>query len=307
MKRVWILVLVVMAALGLSGCGTLAITSPDQVAIRYTGSDITYEAERFVRCYGPTDQAERGGLGDHVYYYPAGQRTFKFASHNENGQQVLDFGADAPAMTVTAAGGITLTVNGTVSFTPNFSNPDGSVNCENLRTFHEAFGRKFGAYLIADDESTPTVDESLRGWREMLATYVKDPTDRAIDNASLGYDAFQLSTDPASKTAWEAAAVKGIPEVMKQQSGGEFFRVDSVVLQAPQLPPAMIDGQIAKQTAQQQADAAVIAATAAGACGPECQQYQLNQAVTKAINDGKVQVWPVPSGNGVVLPAPAPR
>ncbi len=294
-RRVIVTLMALAAAIAvLGGCGTLANTTPDQVAIRYTGSDITYEAERFVRCYGPSDQAERGGLGDKVYYYPAGQRTFKFSS---------DPGADAPPLTVTAQGGISLTVAGTVTFTPNFTNPDGSLNCDNLKKFHEVIGRKFGAYLIADDESTE-VNETLAGWREMLATYVKDPTDRAIDNASLGYDAFALSTDPASKTAWEQAAVKGIPEVMRQQSGGEFFRVDSVVLQAPQLPQAMVDGQIAKQTAQQQADAAAIAATAAGACNELCQEYQLNQALTKAINDGRVQVWPVPAGSPVVPPVP---
>lgn len=301
MKRGIVAVTALLAVLALAGCGALAQTTPDEVSLRYTGNDITKEAEVFVKCYGPS-QSERGGFGDHIYTYPAGQRTYKFATITlPDGSRVVEPGADGPAIQVTAAGGITLSVNGVVAFTPQFE------DCDVLRDFHERIGRKYGAYLRGEDDSTTTVVEGAEGWQTMLGTYVKDPTERALDNASLGYDPFALSTDPTTKAAWEKAALEGIPLVMKQQSGGEFFRIDSVLLQAPQLPQAMVDGQIAKQTAQQQADAAVIASSAAGSCDATCQQYQLNQALTKAINDGRVQVWPVPAGANVQLPAPAPR
>jgi hypothetical protein len=290
-RRVVLAVAALIALLGLTACGVAAQTAPDEVALRYSGNDIALEAEKFVQCYAPSE-SDRGGFGDKVYTYPAGQRTFKFSK---------DQGADSPPLSVTALGGITLEVSGTVTFTPQFQ------NCDTLRDFHERIGRKYGAYLRGEDDATTTVVEGAEGWTTMLNTYVKDPTERALDNASLGYDPFKLTTDPTTKSGWEAAALEGIPLVMKQQSGGEFFKIDSVLLQAPQLPQAMIDGQIAKQTAQQQADAASIAQTASGACNELCQEYQLNQALTKAINDGRVQVWPVPVGANVQLPAPAPR
>ncbi len=290
-KIVVALIALAAAVSVLGGCGVAAQTAPDEVAIRYAGNDIALEAEEFIACYGPS-QSERGGFGDKVYEYPAGQRTFKFSA---------DQGADSPPLTVTALGGITLTVSGTVTFTPQFQ------NCDTLRDFHERIGRKYGAYLRGEDDSTTTVVEGAEGWQTMLNTYVKDPTERALDNASLGYDPFALTTDPAAKAAWEKAALEAIPVVMKSQSGGEFFKIDSVLLQAPQLPQQMIDGQIAKQTAQQQADAAAIAQTASGACNELCQEYQLNQALTKAINEGRVSAWPYPVGAPVQFPAPAPR
>lgn len=300
-KIVVALIALAAAVSVLGGCGVAAQTAPDEVAIRYAGNDIALEAETFVQCYGPSE-SDRGGFGDKVYEYPAGQRTFKFSTITQpDGTRVIEPGADAPAIQVTAAGGITLTVNGVITFTPQFQ------DCEVLRDFHERIGRKYGAYLRGEDDATTTVVEGAEGWQEMLGTYVKDPAERALDNASLGYDPFSLTTDPAMKAAWEKAALDAIPVVMKSQSGGEFFKIDSVLLQAPQLPQAMVDGQIAKQTAQQQADAAAIAQTASGACNELCQEYQLNQALTKAINEGRVSAWPYPVGAPVQFPAPAPR
>lgn len=283
------LLLLLMAVLALSGC-SLAQTTPDEVALRYSGSAMFAEAEAFKRCYNPSE-SEHGDAGDKVYIYPAGQRTFKFSA---------DPGADAPPFSVTAAGGITLSVSGTITFTPQFQ------DCARLRDFHERIGRKYAAYLSAQDDTTTTQVEGIQGWTTMLLTYVKDPAERAIDNDSLGYDAFALSTDPTTKSKWEQAALADIPKVMAQQSGGEFFHIDSVILQAPQLPQQMIDGQIAKQTAQQQADAAAIAANAAKACDQTCQTYQQSQVMNKAIADGKVGVLPIPYGSPVIA-NPVPR
>lgn len=286
------LLLLLMAVLALAGC-SLAQTTPDEVSIRYSGGALFAEAEVFKKCYGP-GESEHGEAGDKVYTYPAGQRTFKFST---------DPGSDSPPFSVTAAGGITLSVSGTITFTPQFQ------DCATLQQFHERIGRKYAAYLRGEDDASTQVVEGAEGWTEMLLTYVKDPAERAIDNDSLGYDAFALSTDPATKGKWEQAALADIPKVMATQSGGEFFKIDSVILQAPQLPQQMIDGQIAKQTAQQQADAAAIAATASKACDATCQAYQQSQVLNKAIADGKVQVIPIPQGSPVqvAVPAPAPR
>jgi hypothetical protein len=288
MKR---LVVLLLAVLALSGC-SLAQTTPDEVGLRYSGGALFAEAEAFKKCYNPSE-SEHGDAGDKVYIYPAGQRTFKFSN---------DPGSDSPPISVTALGGITLGVSGTVTFTPNFQ------DCATLRDFHERIGRKYAAYLSAEDDTTTTKVEGAEGWTTMLLTYVKDPTERALDNDSLGYDPYKLTTDPATKAEWEQKALADIPKVMQQQSGGEFFKIDSVLLQAPQLPEQMVDGQIAKQTAQQAADAAVIAAEASKSCDQTCQTYQQSQVMNKAIADGKVQVLPIPYGSPVIAnPSPTPR
>lgn len=302
---------ILLGALSLAGC-SLAQTTPDEVSIRYSGSDITAEAEVFKKCYNPSE-SEHGDPGDKVYTYPAGQRTWKFSTViGSDGRPVVEPGADAPSIQVTAAGSIPLTVSGVITFTPNFTLPAApgealQVDCPRLRDFHEKIGRKYGAYLRGEDDTTTTVVEGAEGWTTMLRTYVAAPMEKAIDNTSLGYDAFKLSTDPTTKQQWEDAALKAIPELMSRQAGSDFFRIDSVLLQAPQLPQQMIDGQVAKQTAQQQADAAAIAASAAQACNADCQSYQQNQALNSAINAGKVGITIVQGGSGINVQAPAPR
>lgn len=299
MRRLSGLVALLFAALFLAGC-SLAHTTPQEVAIRYSGSNITSGPEVFQKCYTPGEN-EHGNAGDKVYYYPAGQRTLAFESVvDQNGREVQAPGADSPAIEVTAKGAITLTVSGVITFTPQFQ------DCTTLQKFHEQIGLKYGAYLKGEDDTTTEVVEGAEGWNAMLQTYVKAPMQRAITNASLNYDAFALSADAASKSAWEAAALTDIPVEMQKQSGGEFFHVDSVLLQAPRLPQAMIDGQIGKQTAQQQADAAAIAAQAAKACDATCQAYQQSQAMNDAIRGGKVQVLPIPYGSPVIA-NPIPR
>lgn len=287
-----LLLALVAGMLLLTGC-SLAQTAPDTVAIRYSGGDVVAEAEVFKQCYGP-GASEYGAPGDKVYYYPAGQRTLKFSA---------DPGSDLGPLTVTAQGGVQLTVAGTITFTPQFQ------NCDTLKDFHERIGRKYGAYVKGEDDEATTVVESLAGWQEMIATYVKDPAERAIDNASLSYSWDKLTNDPATKAAWEKAALEGIPLVMQQQSGGEFFQVDSVILQAPQMPQALQEGLQAQIKAEQQGAAAAAAQTAANSCDAACQQYQQTQALIKAIESGNVPVIPVPVGSPIQVgvPAPAPR
>jgi hypothetical protein len=289
------LFLLIAGLFAVSAC-SLAQTTPDEVAIRYSGSDLFAEAEVFKQCYTP-GQSEHGSPGDKVYTYPAGQRTFKFSD---------DPGSDSPPISVTAQGGVVLTVSGVITFTPQFQ------DCERLQDFHERIGRKYGAYLRSEDDTSTQVIEGAEGWNTMLATYVKAPMERAIDNASLAYTWDKLTTDPTTKTAWEQAALTAIPQVMREQSGGEFFVVDSVILQAPQMPPDLQDGVRAAERARLAAAAAEIDKQAAANWpgGPQAyQEYQRQLAINRAITDGLVQVIPIPEGSGVnvTIPQPAPR
>jgi hypothetical protein len=300
-KRGW-LAAGLIATIGLTGCGAVAQTAPDEVALRYSGTDIALEAEKFVACYGPSD-VDRGGLGDKVYNYPAGQRTFKFSN---------DPGSDAPPLAITAQGGVTMSVSGVITFVPKFE------DCDKLRTFHEQIGRKFGAYTRGEDDYTTAVVESLSGWTSMLNTYVKGPVDKAVDNAALPFTWDKLAGDPESKRLWEEAALAEIPKIMRQQQGlgpndvtGEFFTVQSIVLQRPEIPPNLQAGIEQSERARLNAAAAEIDKQAAAGWpgGPEAYtSYQQSQAVNQAIRDGKVQVIPIPAGSPVQVAVPvAPR
>lgn len=290
MKRIFTLVAAVLAlAAVLVGCGAVVDTKPDEVALRYSGTAISWQAETFQECYlVPT--AGREGQGDKIYTYPAGQRTFKFSN---------DPGSDAPPMSVTVQGGLVMTVAGTVTFTPQFA------DCERLQEFHERIGRKYQAYVRGVDDTTTIQVEGLEGWQEMLNTYIKDPVDRAVDDASLGYTWQQLSSDPTAKAAWEASALEKIPTVMRQQSGGDFFGIDSVILQKPDLPDAVKVGLEAQERARLDAEAAAAAAEAARACDVACQAYQESQARINLMNRSSgIPVLPVPAGSPLQVTVP---
>jgi hypothetical protein len=291
------IILLLAAALALAGCSASISTTPDEVGLRYSGSSTTLAAEKFVKCNSPSE-AEYGSAGDKTYLYPSGQRSWKFSD---------DPGSDSPPMTITAKGGITMKVSGTVTFTPRFTSVvDGQpvVNCDLLRKFHETIGRKYGAWLKGADDTTTIQVEGAEGWQNMLSTYIKDPTDKAADQGALSYTWDQLATDPTIKTQWEQGVKDALPGLIKQQSGDDYFAVDNVFFQAPQIPDEIAGGLKAKEAAVLAGQAASAASTAAAGCDTVCQNYQLNQAIVKAINDGKVQVWPVPAGASVNLPSP---
>jgi len=113
--------------------------------------------------------------GDSHYYYPAGQRTYKFAGADEDEAKAL--GADGPAIKV-VKDNITLMLSGTVTFSLN-------TDCDVLKKFHQQIGvKKWGekkkAAWISDGG-----DESYYGWDAMLDVYIEQPLQRAATDALL--------------------------------------------------------------------------------------------------------------------------
>lgn len=271
-----------LALAGLTGCANLE-TQADVQAIRYSGGAIFPEAIEFKGCQGPSTQ-EFGAPGDSTYTYPIGQRTFKFSA---------DPGSDAPPLATSApapGGGqpIELTVSGTVFFTPKFT------NCDALRKFHETIGLKYQAWI----------DTTQSGWQQAIGVYIKDPTERTVDNESLKFDWIRLSSDGASKAAWEKAVTEQLPKLIEQSGGGEFFKIDYVILQKPDLPAnvksAIADTEAARQQAQTAEQFKGAAASFPG--GPQAYQAFLKQqAINKAIETGQVKVIPIPEGSGVIV------
>lgn len=289
-RRIWLATAVTLPVL-LAGCGSME-TAPDEQGIRYSGGAIFPQAVTFKNCQGPGQQ-HYGDPGDNTYAYPIGQRTLKFST---------DQGSDAPPITVSApspGGGqpIDLTVSGVITFTPLFD------NCDTLRKFHESIGIKYQAW-------TPD------GWAKMLGVYLKDPLDRAADNEALRYDWVALSSNADAKARWEqnvAQALQGTPAqdgqpakpgLTEQLAGGQFFRIDGVLLQRPDLPANVRDAIAQTEAARQQAQTAEQVKQAAQNFPGGIAAYQAylqQQAVNDAIRSGNVKVIPVPQGSPVIV------
>lgn len=288
--------LALLVALGAAACGTVAIPAPDQKALVFDGGVVVSAAQKFKKCLDPATR-ERQGSGDKVFYYPAGLRSYKFSS---------DEGSDAGPLTASTRDSIDLVVKGTVSFTLN---PDCSKYTDaagkewpggKLQKFHDTIGRKFGAFT--EEENTEPSD----GWDRMIGTYIKDVVDRAVDNEAIKYGWAELYGDTSKKAQWERDVISAIPALVKAQAGEDFFTVNNITLQKPDLPEGLKNQLRQTQEAVERGKTSAVDRETAAKWpgGPAAYAaYQRQLAINKAIAEGKVKIIPVPEGVSVNIDA----
>ncbi|KUP95748.1 SPFH domain-containing protein [Thermobifida cellulosilytica] len=179
-----------LLVLGLAACSVS--TGPDQVGLEYDAG--AFSSTTFDNCI-PAGHREYYGPGDLTFVYPGGQRTFTFGASES---------AEAPQATVVSNDDLELTVEGVVTFTLN-------PTCETLREWHERIGLKYAA-------DTP------QGWVDMLTTYIGQPLNRALDDASKEYSWRDLYTSADTKAEWEQKVGELLSKYIAEQSGGgDFF------------------------------------------------------------------------------------
>lgn len=281
------------AALTMAGCSSVD-TAPDQVALHYAGGGVADE-RRFETCVGSSELHNFDGVGETYAYYPTGQRAFKFST---------DEGADAGPLTASTRDQQELVVRGVITFTLNtsckpFTDADGRRwPGGKLQKFHELIGRKFSAAADGPDVEPPA------GWDKLLGVYIKDIADRAIDNEALRYGWEQLYNDAAKKAQWEKDVIAAIPDLVKRQAGEDYFTINSIVLQKPDIADVLKGQLAAKQAAVLRGQASEVdKATAKNWPGgiSAYLDYQRQLAVNKAIEEGKVKVLPIPQGSAVIV------
>ena len=266
-------------------------TDPTQTSLHYNGG--SYSSQTFQDCYGPSKR-DYNGPGDHYVYYPVGQRSYKFSN---------DPGADTKPLTASTKDTQELSVSGTVIFTLNTS-CDAITDSSGrkwpggmLQKFHETIGGK--DYNGRHAYNTVGGRGVGDGWEDLLATYIKDAADRAIDNEALKYGWEELYNDPAKKAQWERDVIKAIPGLIKQLAGDDYFTVSGIILQKPDISQTLKDQLTAKQAAILRGQAAAedqkVAENWPGGIRAYLA-YQQQLAVNKAIADGKIEILPVPQG-----------
>ncbi len=278
----------VLLGFGATGC-TRVSTAPDEIVLHYAGG--LFEPKKFERCILPSSGATYLGPGDTYYSYPFGQRTFDFTGSKD---------AESKPITVVSKDNVQMTVAGSATLTLN-------TDCETLRRFHERIGLKYGAY----QQNGKTSD----GWTRMLNFYLKQPLDRALDAASQEFEWRALFNDPNTKQRWEARVGELARQFIKETAGDEYFCQPNyagtgdcgdivLTIQKPEPPESLVEALAAEQAAKQQ----------------NLAQQQINAKVKtelesikdlvkvlgpqgavlwKAIQDGKVQVIPVPQGGNI--------
>lgn len=276
------LALVVVAGLTVA-CSTVN-TDPSQVALHYSGG--SWESQSYEDCVPAGTQQNFNSAGDHYYYYPTGQRTYRFSDEP---------GSDSGPIKVTAKDRIELTVRGSLTF-------DFAASCDKeytdaagkkwkggiLQKFHEELGTKDKA--AAEDDGEPMGD----GWGRILRTYIGEIVDRTADNEALRFDTAELSANEVKKAEWEKAVLEALPKRIKERTNGEdYFTVKSTVLQKPDIPDSLkqviAEGVAVDQRGANAAKERLIGENWPGGLAGY-QQYLNQQAINEAIKSGKASI-----------------
>jgi hypothetical protein len=285
-----IIALLPILAVVLVGCSNVS-TGPDQVALHYKGGPLS-ETE-FSKCIARSARSWDGPADTHRTY-PAGQRTFDFTGAD---------GSERGAISVTDKEGVTLQVPGVATFTLN-------TECEALQRFHENIGIKYSAW-------------TTEGWLEYLNAYLGNPLEKAMDQASQAYSWRDLLNNPAIRDEWESSVGRLARQFAFDQAGDDYlcaptFAGDgecgdfALTIQKPILPEQIAEAlaetaaEVERKTQASNAQQRVnIEAESLGTL-TDALGGDANAAVLyKAIQDGLIDVMPVPVGSTFLVNPPA--
>lgn len=268
-------------------------TNSSEVALQYGGGP--FDSVKFVQCTNPGVHQARDP-NDTEYYAPYGQRDWSFG---------IGAGEDSPALTSATKDGQSIQVTGTVKFTLNTScapwtDPTGKRwTGGRLEAWWELIGKKYNALPTDPDAELPA------GWDAMLKNYLGAAVDRASDTEALNFGWQDLYSSAQATNEWSQQVQGDIPNILNALTlGTDIIHIDTVLLQKPGISPQLQAGLTAKQAATLRAQAAAVDEQAAknfpgGVQG--YQQYQQQQAINQAIQDGKVKVLPIPEGSSIVV------
>lgn len=272
LKRIATAILLAGGLLATGTACTVTNPAPDEAGLVYNAGPVSKTS--FQECVAPGGRTI-SDMFDQSYTYPAGQRTYVFGSGEE---------ADMATVGVADKDGITLGATGQLRFTLN-------TDCETLTRFHERIGLKAGG-----------------DWASILTVYLQQPLKKAITEATQGMTWRELYQQPEKKAEWERAVKAALPGAIKQATGDEYFIDIDLSLQKPILPQELTDQLLATQRATEatKAQAEENARLAKKAEGEKAliDIYGAdNYVMIKAIENGKIQILPVPQGSILNMPA----
>lgn len=265
-----------IALMGLTGC-TVTNPNPDENGVLYDKGPI--RDTEFAACVAPGEK-KFSSLMDASYTYPAGQRHFVFQGKPE--EDIA--GRDRSLYEAPTEDAVTVGVEGQLRF-------ELTGDCELLKQFHEKIGLRYQG----DD-----------GWTTILNTYLSQPLNRAITETTQGKEWKDLYSKPEVKAEWEKEVTEKLNVYVEQAAGGNYFTNIALTLQKPVLPDDLTKALQAAQTAQQeniaqesrndQIDTEMLAIRKlVDILGPEAY------VTYKAVQDGKIQVLPIPAGTAVAV------
>lgn len=265
-----------------TGCSSIS-TEADEVGLHYKGGSAS--SAKFANCVG-TATRNFDGPGDTHYTYPDGQRTFSFTGAA---------GSEQAPLQVT-------TKDQQSQAVPGFFTFKLKTDCDTLKKFHESIGKKYEAYKGGKDG---------KGWNEFLADYIAVPLQNAMNTAGLQIDTWSdLYSDAKTQAKFERDVATALPSALKKGFGADFVTVGEVSIAKPVPPQGLLDQLSAKEAnrlanlAQEEKNKLQNTKYLGFA---QCRAAGISEASCLTLNlaeNGKVTIWPIPAGQGVVVNPP---
>lgn len=213
MKRA--LALIVFMALALTGCASYDVAQ-DKTAVEVEGYLVLKTDKKLSDCH-QAGKSGWGGVGNDIFEYPAGQRTYSFTGGSS--EEKVD-----PIQVVT--------LDSQTFHQPGFITFRLTNNCDDLYAFHTQIGLK---YREADEK---------HWWQNFLADYLNVPLTQALNGESGKLNAKPFYQSGGNLTPDdETGLVKEInAKIATSLGSSKWLTVSGVSLSKPIAPQGFTDG-----------------------------------------------------------------
>lgn len=203
MKRILVGVFALLFAVIMTGCSSYS-ADVDQTGIEQDGYVFFKTDRSLVECH-EAGSSGYGGVGNDMFYYPSGQRTYSFTGASSE--------SEISPIKVVSSDGQTLQFPGFIKFTL-------TSDCESLYEFHTKVGVKYKAY-------------ENEGWNDLLNDYLNVAVDSALSDVASDQTWQALYQDATVRATIEAELLETVQSRINSSLGGEWITVNSVSLSKP--------------------------------------------------------------------------
>lgn len=264
-------------------------TDRDEIGISYGGGP--FEGRHFQRILDPGSPLTFLGWFDKLYTYPVTQRSY-IISETE--------GDVIGKITAPSKNRIPVEFQVATYF---------RLNTDKLREFHELIGLKYQAW-------TET------GWDEMLAESLFQQIQLGLAQESRKWNDNEIYADSASFSSIQTNVGRNLKDNVTQVLGDEYFcGVDFVpgqscpdftfVIKAVSLPADVVAeyeknraSEIAVQTRRNEVEQRKAEADSINEINAALEEAGQNYVLLRAIEEGRITFWVVPSDTGLTLSSP---
>jgi len=275
-KKKFLVPLMVVFAMLFAGCASYS-PDVDQTAVEQNGYLIFKSDKNLVGCHR-AGTSGYGGVGNQMFYYPAGQRTFSFTGTSTESEE--------DPIPVVTKDGQTLHIPGFIKFTL-------TSNCQDLWDFHRKVGMKYQAY-------------TEEGWKAFLNDYLGVAVNSALNDATGTVNWRDLYQDAAIRGKIESNLTTILNQRVSESLGSDkWIHVTGVSLAKPIAPQGLVNGLMSKQKVelenQAQQERNVLNQTKYDSM-KDCLKAGISEqgCITIYLADkGKVPFYPVPEGGSI--------